>query len=77
MFAASIYMKFGENLSAEAVVRNHTFNSELYHSYRVFLQHVASFYIAVAAEITGMTEIDFVSQFLPVRTTLSALIMIT
>ena len=63
MFAASIYMKFGENLSTEAVVRNHAFNSELYHSYRVIFQHIASFYIAVAAEVTGMTEIDFLSQF--------------
>ena len=37
-----------------------TLNCQLNHFYRVILQHVASFYIAVAAEITGMTEIDFV-----------------
>ena len=56
-------MQFSVDLAAKAIFRNHTFNCEFYHFYRVLSEHIASFCVAVAAKVTGMTEVNFLNQF--------------
>ena len=63
MFSTCIYMQFGKDSAAKTVVRNHTFNSEFNHSYRVFGKHFACGSEACAAKITAVTEISFLNEF--------------
>ena len=63
MFSTCIYMQFGEDSAAKTVMRNHAFNGEFNHSYRVFGKHFTCGSEGGAAKIAAVTEISFLNEF--------------
>ena len=70
MFRTSVYMQFFNDLAAQTIVGNHSANGQFNHSDRILGKHIACFSIFIAAQITGVTEVNFLDQFLARQTDL-------
>lgn len=58
------------DLAAQTIVGNHSANGQFNHSDRILGKHIACVSIFIAAQITGVTEVNFLDQFLARQTDL-------
>ena len=63
MFSACVYVELAVHLSTELVLRKHSADSMFYDPYRFFTKSVASLLVSVAADISGVVEVNFLQFF--------------